>query len=112
MCLNRKVVKKNPAKKLICRTNNMNRLKRRILKIKTSLPTNNPNKTNKKTFKKRVRKRVPCVLYIIVTKRFEKKKTMFKQKPFTQEFSIARFTLQCKNKKITNFSIEHLLPPQ
>lgn len=105
MCLNRKVVKKNPAKKLICRTNNMNRLKRRILKIKTSLPTNNPNKTNKKTFKKRVSKtRALCALYYC-DKKIREKKTMFKQKPFTQEFSIARFTLQCKNKK--NHKFQH-----
>lgn len=106
--LNRKLLKKkNPAKKLICRTNNMNRLKRIILKIKTTLPTNNPNKTKKNI---RVSKtRALCALYYCDKKiREKKKKTMFKQKPFTQEFSIARFTLQCKNKKIKKSQISAL----
>lgn len=74
---------KYPAKKLICRTNNMNRLKRIILKIKTTLPTNNPKKTKskKKTFEKRVLKtRALCALYYC-DKKIREKNTMFKQKP-------------------------------
>lgn len=104
--------KKIQQKSSFCRTNNMNRLKRRILKIKTSLPTYNPNKTNKKTLKKRVSKtRALCALYYC-DKKIREKKQCLNKNHLLKNFQLPALHFNAKIKKITNFSIEHLLPPQ